>query len=556
MPADQAIAPGPEAAARFIERVCDGQSVDPKAVVCQGPLYIALRAGLHIVRDGWVEGRYLGELLSQVLDEVRRIDADGRGNCLEIVVSHGYQEVAPRDFAQVFDADQRGRLGLAIQYGARHHRLSPTTAIAKNIGFQRFLQASLEREGFDDESLPSSGVRIWRFQSSQFLVHLGPPAKAYCLHRGNRVVRPEDIGLETIDDMIESMGDWMVRNVDADGRMMYKYWPSLAEESESNNTIRQYMATVCLNRLANATGDPKARAAADRNLAYNLDQFYRPYEDYGVIEFDGTAKLGAAALAALAILESPERARYSDQLQQLKRGILALWEDNGAFRTFHFPADRNDNQNFYPGEALLLWAHLHSETEDPVLLDRAKKSFAYYSDWHIANRNPAFVPWHSQAYAMFYQACGDSRLRDFVFEMNDWLLPFQQWESAPAPDLMGRFFDPDRRHFGPPHASATGVYLEGLADAYRLAEDQGDAGRAKAYATAIWRGLRSLRQLQFLDDVDMFYVDGRDKVHGGLRTETYNNEVRVDNVQHGLMALLKLRTMKAFRDPAIVANWF
>jgi hypothetical protein len=27
---------------------------------------------------------------------------------------------------------------------------------------------------------------------------------------------------------------------------------------------------------------------------------------------------------------------------------------------------------------------------------------------------------------------------------------------------------------------------------------------------------------------------------GGLRTETYNNEIRVDNVQHGLMGLLKL----------------
>jgi hypothetical protein len=47
-------------------------------------------------------------------------------------------------------------------------------------------------------------------------------------------------------------------------------------------------------------------------------------------------------------------------------------------------------------------------------------------------------------------------------------------------------------------------------------------------------------QLQFVDDVDMFYVGARDRVRGGLRTTVYDNQIRVDNVQHVLMAVQKV----------------
>ena len=53
-------------------------------------------------------------------------------------------------------------------------------------------------------------------------------------------------------------------------------------------------------------------------------------------------------------------------------------------------------------------------------------------------------------------------------------------------------------------------------------------------------GLRSLMQLQFVDDVDLYYVSAPRLVRGGLRTTTYNNEIRCDNVQHGLMAVLDI----------------
>lgn len=158
---------------------------------------------------------------------------------------------------------------------------------------------------------------------------------------------------------------------------------------------------------------------------------------------------------------------------------------------------------------------------------------------HLENRNPAFIPWHTQAYHAVWQRTQNVELRDFIFEMNDWLLSMQQWDNAPALDCQGRFYDPSQQ-FGPPHASATGVYLEGLCDALLLATSIGDEQRAAAYWTVIRRGLRSLCQLTFKDNVDMYYIEKRDTVRGGVRTTVYDNSIRIDNVQHNLMAVLKL----------------
>ena len=173
------------------------------------------------------------------------------------------------------------------------------------------------------------------------------------------------------------------------------------------------------------------------------------------------------------------------------------------------------------------------------------KSVEHYRSWHLAARDPAFVPWHTMAYAEIWRLTRDPGLRDWIFEMNDWLLDIQQ-ASLDQPDIDGRFYDPQRPHFGPPHASSTGVYLEGLIQAFRVARGTADAARAEAYRQAIVSGLRSLLQLEFKDSIDMYYVTKRDRVRGGLRTTVYDNEIRVDNVQHGLLAVLKI--LAAFSD--------
>ena len=133
----------------------------------------------------------------------------------------------------------------------------------------------------------------------------------------------------------------------------------------------------------------------------------------------------------------------------------------------------------------------------------------------------------------------NANMLEFVFEMNDWLLSMQQWHSMER-DLRGRFYNPRHPDYGPPHAASTGAYMEGLADAAFLANELGEIRRARRYRRTLIRGMRSLRQLQFRDNIDAFYILRKDKVLGALRTEVYNNAIRVDSAAHGLLAAVKI----------------
>lgn len=81
-----------------------------------------------------------------------------------------------------------------------------------------------------------------------------------------------------------------------------------------------------------------------------------------------------------------------------------------------------------------------------------------------------------------------------------------------------------------------------MIEAWALARHLGDP-REAVYRNAILLGLRSLRQLQFRHPSDMYYITNRDRVQGGLRTTTYDNTLRLDNVQHGLMAIHRILTL-------------
>jgi hypothetical protein len=124
--------------------------------------------------------------------------------------------------------------------------------------------------------------------------------------------------------------------------------------------------------------------------------------------------------------------------------------------------------------------------------------------------------------------------------MNDWLIEHMEvWEESAFDDEKGRFHS-RKTDFGSPHASATGVYIEGMIDAYEIAKQTGDKARQARYALALSRAIRSVMQLQFVDDVDMYYVTDRVQTKGGLRTTVIRPEIRVDNVQHVLMGMLKV----------------
>ena len=420
--------------------------------------------------------------------------------------------------------------------------------LSENLRFKRALDRTLEERGIDADEFATEG-NLRAFSARQFLLPTGEQAETVELYRGATLVAPDPAPHEDRAAMLaDGIGRWMIGNLSPEGALPYKYWPSRGEESPADNAIRRFLATLSLARLARLRRSRELQDAASFNLRYNLERYFQDIGGgRGAIVEDKGAKLGAAAVAALAILESPVRGKFQPELTMLAAGINSLWDKDLGFRTFFFPAERDgENWNFYAGEALLFWAEARRRnTGLAPSLERCAEVFSRCRERHFRARNPAFVPWHTQACASFYRQTGRREFADFVFEINDWLLPMQQWDGL-APDLRGRFYNPKHPEYGPPHAASTGVYLEGLADALALARALGDSARANAYERAVQRGLRSLRQLQFRDWRDTFYIAKKSRVLGALRTEVYDNAVRVDSAAHALAAAIKILRPEKF----------
>jgi len=490
-------------------------------------------------RDG--AAKHSGWTHDVALDDLPRRVGAGGGDVVEVCVAGGFRPVAPARHARVFRRRDRGIVGLEIAWREDVARLAPTRMIAANLGFTRAIEKYLREwnAGFDDFTA-DGGLRV--FSARQFLLS-GAGGEHTALFRGSTLVAPTpEVGENRAADLAGGIGRWMLRNLSADGSLPYKYWPSRGVESPADNAIRRFLASLSLARLGEYRGDAAIRDAAVRNLRFNLARYFQTLGDgRGAIVEPAGAKLGAAALAALSILESPARDEFTTELAMLTAGVSSLADDELGFRTFFFPPERDgENWNFYSGEALLFWAESRRRGAlGAPSLEHCAATFARCRERHFRARNPAFVPWHAQACASLFAQTGRREFADFVFEISDWLLPMQQWDGL-SPDLRGRFYDPRRPEFGPPHAASTGAYVEGLADALALARMLGDSDRAAAYERVVDRGLRSLRQLQFRGPHDTFYISNKDRVLGALRTEAYDNAVRVDSAAHALAAAVKL----------------
>lgn len=499
------------------------------------PFELIARSKGKLVLSEWLEGMSPFRAIHELRGEATVIDT------FQLTVVTGRLPVAVGRWQQLLTARKTGRFGLEVSLNGTKHRVSPLQSISTNRPLAKYFAALLEEKHLTAGKFFEGGGQLSLLECKQFILQCGKSASAVETYRGSRLIAADQSPEMLADRVISGISRWFMSNQDAEGGLPYKYWPSSGTYSDADNPIRRFMASVAFNRMAHALQRQDMKVAARKNLDYNLRRFYRVENGKGVIAWNGSVKLGSLALAALAILESPFAESWKAELAELRQTINTLWQPSGAFRTFVYPADRNDNQNFYPGEALLFWAISLQKNRDEALLSQALKSFYYYRGHFRKSSNPAFVPWHSQAAAILYKLTGDAALRDFVFEMNDWLLPHQQWGGSVDFDHWGRFYSPNKPEYGPPHASATGVYLEGLVDALALAREAGDALRAASYKQAIERGIRSLAQLQFRDDLDAYYVSQKERVIGAIRTESYNNEIRIDNLQHGLMALLKYR---------------
>jgi len=120
---------------------------------------------------------------------------------------------------------------------------------------------------------------------------------------------------------------------------------------------------------------------------------------------------------------------------------------------------------------------------------------------------------------------------EFIFEMNDWIIDNYQIQKSKYPDEVGGF-----PKYYP--TFSTSVYLEGINDAYYVAKMLNDTVHMNKYADSIKIGTRFVLQTQFTKN-NTFYLENITKSIGGFKTSLTSNDLRIDNTQHSVMALMK-----------------
>ena len=470
-----------------------------------------------------------------------------QGDVLVVSSLHWQPPPERSEYDQHLGPEGHGRTALAFITENRTEIVAPEHTIARNQAFpaalQRFLAKGIGAHSFE-----------LRYASTETkLVKTGTaPVEAPLCHGTSLVpVEPEHNENRALA-LATGIANWMMANMDPEGGLPYLWYTS--EERATileDNAIRRFLAAGALGRFAAWQGDPDLLDAYRCHLAQLLGQYLEPLGDgLAVVAEAGQANLGAASMAGLAILAGPAAERDERALGMLLAAVCASTDEFQGFHTYFYPADRDPiGWEFFSGEALLFLTETRRlEIDGAPGIEELLVLYRRCRDRWREDRHVAFVSWHSQALTALYRLHPVAELAEFVFELNDWLLPLQRTDPA-EPERIGEFGDPLRPHHGAPHASSTGVYLEGLADARDLARAIGDEARTRQYTTAIDLSLRSLRQVQFRDWRCTWYLTRPQAVLGALRCNVDNNQIRIDNCGHALAAAVKLLDPQRFPVP-------
>ncbi len=291
------------------------------------------------------------------------------------------------------------------------------------------------------------------------------------------VVPPEACPAVTPDEVratAVAAGDWVARNLDADGRFVYGYDRATDAVNPDYNIVRHAGTTNSLYQLVVA-GETQFLPAADRALDYLLE-FRIDHDSLAmIIEPGDRARLGVAGFLVAGLAQrraSTGEETYDDLMRALGRFILTQQEPDGSIRAFWDPRTEAPSPDQYgpfaTGEAVWALVELDNLFPGEGWWEAADKTLHYLADGSREHKEGhlARLPDHWAAYAL--EAAGADRLDDELIGYARRLAGYfsmrlrleAQRTGSPVNVLV-------RGYPGPP--SGVGTAAEGMAALYRLA---------------------------------------------------------------------------------------
>jgi len=286
-----------------------------------------------------------------------------------------------------------------------------------------------------------------------------------------------------------------------------------------------------LARHGQMTGSAESLAAARRARAPFLDALTPGDGDAGIASANPE---GPPSIAELSFILLSLTCDMGEQSEAGVSGRLArtLWRQidrHGRLQTHLDPAQAtSDDQDDFPGAALLALAADHA-AGGAADLEGVDRAFRFYRHRFRNSHQWGLVSWQLQAWSAWAVLLNNDEYAGLVHEIAGWCLGFQERSS-------GGFINARQAH-SPGYT--TGLYLEGIAAAARMAQARGEQERAVAYIQSCAGGFRFLDRIT-LHGEDLLLTPAPAFAQGGVRASLTLSEIRLDFVQHALNALLTM----------------
>jgi hypothetical protein len=437
---------------------------------------------------------------------------------------------------------RRGHDGLLAQRGSEQAFVLPAQPLEQGTRW-KILVAELER-------LSGSTGKLSSFRTRSFVE--GPPTQPgpWPVFRGN--VLSEPVAAPALRQSLLDAARYLVRSIGPDGRYCYVYSAREDRCEQDYNLLRHTGTTYSLYQLAGLFRLPELLGPAERTTEWLRAQTREvegdPTRAY-LLEGD-TAKLGAAGLAVLALVEREQvlrDGRDRELLAKLGRFLVSQQNSDGYFQSFfRWRADLDvpaHNSIYYPGEALLALVRFYRMAPDPSLLDAATRGagFLVHRRWRWGGME-LFVPpdaWLGQALAELDTLTQADWLRDYAYrivEVTD--LSMLTDSDGASPDLVGGPAS------GPifPGVTPAGARNEATTAVWKMARRRGEVEHAARLRELALLSARFQLSQQFRANNSYFLPEPL-RARGGFRATAVDHRIRIDYVQHNVTGLLGVLEM-------------
>jgi hypothetical protein len=428
--------------------------------------------------------------------------------------SYSPEEVAVRirHARHALMAYQNDRVGLLL----------PVVAVTNNLDRAEFVAEVIDKAGI------TRPPYYWcRYECASWLAD----SRGTGLLDGGFPRRPESPAFGTLVEKLATLHvQYLLRQRDADGSLFFYYQPFQDRLHRGITAPRLAHAAWVLARACKKLGGPEElQTARDALLDRHLQSVRQGGDGCWLESGKEPASVSESAFLLLALCDSLDRDRARDVAASLTSTLWSTIDAHGRIATHRATADADDAyQDYFPGQVLLALAAAHRSAVFDLQERKLDKTFTYYRHRFRYRRHFGQVSWLMQAFGAWWGATRRGDFADFVFEVGDWILQFQQ-------DTTGAFIN-DHQPDTPGYTTA--LYLEGIAVGTRLAAALNDEPRRRRYLESLERGFAFVDRLT-IHSCDAAVLPNAAFAVGGVRQSLYASEVRVDFVQHSLSALFE-----------------